>query len=101
MPKPNIHPNFHPVEIKFSNGAVLKTHSSIEGQDSIEVEIAHPINHRAWNTNSEVKAVKKTKFSSISIAASSLVDNGKNPSATPAPVKKEKENKKPEAKKKK
>ena len=77
MAKKDIHPNFKKVNIKFSNGAVLETHSTSE--TDIEVEISYPINHRAWNKKSEVKSIKKTKFSSISIKPSSLITNGTNP----------------------
>ena len=77
MAKPDIHPQYKPITIKFANGSTLQTFSSIENTSEIEVEITYPINHRAWNKDAEVKAVKKNKFGAI-VAASSLVNNTVN-----------------------
>ena len=96
MAKPEIHPQYKPITIKFANGTTLQSFSSIENVSEIDVEITHPINHRAWNKNAEVKAVKKNKFGAI-VSAASLVNNTVNAVAP----KKVKEKAVPDKKKKK
>jgi ribosomal protein L31 len=73
MPKANIHPESHNLVIKFSNGAVLNTKSTMSA-GSIDVEIGYPIKHRAWGTVDTT--VKKTQKFNFDFSASALVSGG-------------------------
>jgi ribosomal protein L31 len=76
MAKAGIHPEIKDIIIKFANGAVLHTKSTLS-TGHVDVEIEYPIKHRAWGTVDTT--VKKTSKFNFDFSAMSLVEASNNP----------------------